>query len=47
MAQNSNQPTGAEAMVRLLAEHDVKHVFGLCGDTSLPFYDALRVLIMA
>lgn len=37
----SNQPNGAEALVRMLAQHGVKHVFGLCGDTSLPFYDAL------
>ena len=36
-----NQPNGAEAMVRLLEAHGVKHIFGLCGDTSLPFYDAL------
>jgi acetolactate synthase-1/2/3 large subunit len=28
-------------MVRLLQGHGVTHVFGLCGDTSLPFYDAL------
>ncbi len=40
----SNQPTGAEAMVRLLAAHGVRHIFGLCGDTSLPFYDALSRL---
>lgn len=33
--------TGAEALVRMLQDHDVKYVFGLCGDTSLPFYDAL------
>jgi len=32
---------GAEAMVRMLQLHGVKHIFGLCGDTSLPFYDAL------
>lgn len=31
-------------MVRLLEGHGVKHVFGLCGDTSLPFYDALHRL---
>ena len=37
----SNQPTGAEAMVRMLEAHGVKHIFGLCGDTTLPFYDAL------
>ena len=36
-----NQMTGAEAMVRMLQLHGVKHIFGLCGDTSLPFYDAL------
>src|SRR5882672_10267511 len=36
--------TGAEAMVRLLQLNGVKHVFGLCGDTSLPFYDALARL---
>jgi len=33
--------TGAEAMVRLLEAHGVTHMFGLCGDTTLPFYDAL------
>ncbi|MCP5370953.1 MAG: thiamine pyrophosphate-binding protein [Hyphomicrobiales bacterium] len=37
----SNALTGAEAMVRLLQAHGVKHIFGLCGDTTLPFYDAL------
>src|SRR5436190_18467276 len=35
------QISGAEAMVRMLQLHGVKHIFGLCGDTSLPFYDAL------
>jgi acetolactate synthase-1/2/3 large subunit len=35
------QISGAEAMVRMLQIHGVKHIFGLCGDTSLPFYDAL------
>jgi acetolactate synthase-1/2/3 large subunit len=39
-----NRFSGAEAMVRLLQLHGVRHVFGLCGDTSLPFYDALRRL---
>ncbi|MEM9099658.1 MAG: thiamine pyrophosphate-binding protein [Pseudomonadota bacterium] len=39
-----NLSTGAEAMVRMLAAHDVRHIFGLCGDTSLPFYDALARL---
>ncbi len=37
----ANILTGAEAMVRLLQAHGVSHIFGLCGDTSLPFYDAL------
>lgn len=37
----SNQPNGGEALVRMLQHHGVRHVFGLCGDTSLPFYDAL------
>ncbi len=39
MPQNSL--TGADAMVRMLDAYDVQHVFGLCGDTTLPFYDAL------
>ena len=32
---------GAEALVRMLEAHGVSHIFGLCGDTTLPFYDAL------
>jgi len=44
MAERQNQSTGAEAMVRMLAAHGVRHIFGLCGDTSLPFYDALARL---
>lgn len=43
-ATTTNQSTGAEALVRLLAMHGVRHIFGLCGDTSLPFYDALARL---
>ncbi|HET7402006.1 MAG TPA: thiamine pyrophosphate-binding protein [Usitatibacter sp.] len=35
---------GAEALVRMLQMNGVKHIFGLCGDTSLPFYDALARL---
>jgi acetolactate synthase-1/2/3 large subunit len=35
---------GAEALVRMLQMNGVRHVFGLCGDTSLPFYDALARL---
>ena len=37
----TNQITGAEALVRMLKLHGVNVIFGLCGDTSLPFYDAL------
>lgn len=37
----ANHLTGAQAMVRMLQAHDVKHMFGLCGDTTLPFYDAM------
>ncbi|MBN9063222.1 MAG: thiamine pyrophosphate-binding protein [Rhizobiales bacterium] len=36
--------TGAEALVRGLQAYGVRHIFGLCGDTSLPFYDALARL---
>jgi len=43
-SDRSNETTGAEAMVRLLEAHGVRHIFGLCGDTSLPFYDALARL---
>jgi acetolactate synthase-1/2/3 large subunit len=34
--------TGAQAVVEMLRAHGVEVVFGLCGDTSLPLYDALR-----
>lgn len=37
----SNEPTGAEALLRMLELHGVDTVFGLCGDTSLPLYDAM------
>jgi len=36
--------TGAEAVVEMLRAHDVELIFGLCGDTSLPLYDALARL---
>src|SRR3954463_5855934 len=36
--------TGAEAAVEMLKAHGVEIVFGLCGDTSLPLYDALARL---
>ena len=35
---------GADAMVRMLQHNGVKHIFGLCGDTSLPFYDSMARL---
>ncbi len=48
MAESKIQPTmnlkGAEAAVEMLKIHDVEIIFGLCGDTSLPFYDALARL---
>jgi acetolactate synthase I/II/III large subunit len=40
----SNTMTGAEATVRMLQAHGVTHMFGLCGDTTLPFYDAMAQL---
>ena len=39
-----NKMNGADALVRMLQLNGVKHIFGLCGDTSLPFYDALARL---
>src|ERR687895_1421217 len=36
----SSTITGAEAVVEMLQAHEVELIFGLCGDTSLPFYDA-------
>jgi acetolactate synthase-1/2/3 large subunit len=36
--------SGADALVRMLQLSGVKHIFGLCGDTSLPFYDAMARL---
>ena len=38
----SSTLTGAQAVVEMLQAHGVEVVFGLCGDTSLPLYDALR-----
>ena len=36
-----NTLSGAEALVRMLEAHGIRHIFGLCGDTTLPFYDAI------
>src|ERR1043166_1255436 len=38
---NETKIPGAEAVVEMLKLHGVEFIFGLCGDTSLPFYDAL------
>src|SRR3954470_1716274 len=35
---------GADALVRMLQLYGVKHIFGLCGETRLPYYDALARL---
>ena len=43
-AERGNALTGAEAVVRILQGYGVEIVFGLCGDTSLPLYDALARL---
>lgn len=40
-ASGDNRMNGAEAVVEMLKAHGVTHIFGLCGDTSLPLYDAL------
>jgi acetolactate synthase-1/2/3 large subunit len=40
----SEYVTGAEAVVEMLSLHGVELVFGLCGDTSLPLYDAFARL---
>ncbi|KPK08844.1 MAG: acetolactate synthase [Betaproteobacteria bacterium SG8_39] len=42
--QQTGTLTGAEAVVEMLRLHGVETIFGLCGDTSLPFYDALARL---
>jgi acetolactate synthase-1/2/3 large subunit len=48
MSEPANEPsetiTGAEAVVEMLKAHGIEIIFGLCGDTSLPFYDALARL---
>ena len=42
--ERGNALNGAEALVRMLGDYGVEIVFGLCGDTSLPLYDALARL---
>ena len=41
MTQTAVTMTGADAVVEMLKAHGVEVIFGLCGDTSLPLYDAL------
>jgi acetolactate synthase I/II/III large subunit len=40
-SQHPNQMTGAEMIVRALADHGVKHIFGYPGGAVLPIYDEL------
>lgn len=44
MVDKTTTTTGAEAMVRMLEAHGVEQIFGLCGDTTIPFYDAMHRL---
>lgn len=43
-ATQSRRSDGSGALVRMLQAAGVDTVFGLCGDTSLPFYEALHDL---
>ena len=43
-SSRKNSVTGAEATVRMLEALGVTHIFGLCGDTTLPLYDAFARL---
>ena len=36
--------SGADALVRMLEKYEVEYIFGLCGDTTLPFYDSILTL---
>lgn len=42
MIQSAPLPNGSQALVQVLAESGVSHVFGLPGDTGMAFYDALN-----
>src|SRR5688500_18290888 len=44
LASAAGTMNGAEAVVEMLRAHGVEVLFGLCGDTSLPLYDALARL---
>lgn len=41
MSEETKKITAADALVIMLDKMGVKHIFGVCGDTSLPFYDSL------
>tara|TARA_R110000764_G_scaffold198871_1_gene284234 strand:+ start:7081 stop:8880 length:1800 start_codon:yes stop_codon:yes gene_type:complete len=41
MSEQLTKMTAADALVIMLDKMGVKHIFGVCGDTSLPFYDSL------
>jgi acetolactate synthase-1/2/3 large subunit len=42
--ENSTIMSAGDSVVRMLQYHGVKHIFGVCGDTSLPFYDSMNKL---
>lgn len=44
MSNNKNTLSGAQSLVKMLEAHRVEHIFGLCGDTTLPFYDAMHTM---
>jgi acetolactate synthase I/II/III large subunit len=44
MTTANDTVSGAEAVIEMLRLHGVEIIFGLCGDTSLPLYDALARL---
>ncbi len=39
-----NSISGADALLRMLEAYQVEYIFGLCGDTTLPFYDSILTL---
>ena len=44
MSNSIEKISAGDAAVKMLQLHGVKHIFGVCGDTSLPFYDSLQGL---
>ena len=41
---SGNMLNGGQMIIDYLIRENVPYIFGLCGDTSLPFYDALHRL---